>query len=285
MLQIKNLSQVGFDTLFETFSQAFSDYEITLNRYELQKMLIRRGFEANLSFGAFDNNKLVSFTFNGIGRYNGQLTAYDTGTGTIEAYRGQGLASRVFTESIPYLVEGGITQYLLEVLQHNDKAISVYKKLGFEVSREFNYFVNEAKMLTVIKKELSRDYTIRQITVDDLGELTMFWDFAPSWQNCFTSIFRSQTDFIVLGAYRENHLVGYGIFEPSAGDITQLAVHKQHRRKGIGTAILGEMLSRNKHSNVKAINTEIGCENVTQFLVANGLPLKGKQYEMVNRIK
>jgi ribosomal protein S18 acetylase RimI-like enzyme len=89
----------------------------------------------------------------------------------------------------------------------------------------------------------------------------------------------------VLGAYRENQLVGYGIFEPSAGDITQLAVHKQHRRKGIGTAILGEMLSRNKHSNIKAINTEIGSENVTQFLVANGLPLKGKQYEMVNRIK
>jgi ribosomal protein S18 acetylase RimI-like enzyme len=168
------------------------------------------------------------------------------------------------------------------VLQHNDKAISVYKKLGFEVSREFNYFVNEAKMLTIINKELSKDYAIKQITVDDLGAVTMFWDFAPSWQNSFASIFRSQNDFIVLGAYRENHLVGYGIFEPTTGDITQLAVHKLHRRKGIGSALLKEMVNRNKHSNIKAINTEIGCENISQFFEVNGLPLKGKQYEMVN---
>ncbi|MDP2235632.1 MAG: GNAT family N-acetyltransferase [Bacteroidales bacterium] len=283
-MQVRSLSQVAFDRLYEAFSEAFKDYEISITRYELQKMHIRRGFEAKLSFGAFDNDRLVSFTFNGIGWHNGQYTAYDTGTGTIDEYKGQGLASRVFTESIPYLVEDGITQYLLEVLQHNDKAISVYKKLGFEVSREFNYFVNDAEMLAIIKKDLGKDYTIKQITVDDLGEVTMFWDFAPSWQNSFASIFRSQTDFIVLGAYREKDLVGYGIFEPTTGDITQLAVHKLHRRKGIGTALLKEMVKRNKHSNIKAINTEIGCENITRFFLANGLPLKGKQYEMINRM-
>lgn len=282
MIEIKSLSQVGFDTLYAAFSEAFKDYEISINRYELQKMLIRRGFEANLSFGAFDNNKLVSFTFNGIGWHNGQLTAYDTGTGTIEEYRGQGLASKVFTESIPYLKEAGISQYLLEVLQHNESAISVYKKLGFEVSREFNYFINEAKSLKILKKQLSENYSIKQIKLDDLGEVTMFWDFTPSWQNSFASIFRSQADFTVLGSYFNNALVGYGIFEPTTGDITQLAVHKLHRRKGIGTALLGEMLNRNKHSNIKAVNTEVGCENVTLFFESNGLPLKGKQYEMVN---
>lgn len=282
MIEVKSLSQVGFDTLYAAFSKAFKDYEISINRYELQKMLIRRGFDANLSFGAFDNHRLVSFTFNGIGWHNGQLTAYDTGTGTVEDYRGQGLASKVFTESIPYLTDAGVSQYLLEVLQHNESAISVYRKLGFEVSREFNYFVCEAKSLKILKKELSESYSIKPITLDDLGEVTMFWDFSPSWQNSFASIFRSQADFTVLGSYYNNALVGYAIFEPTTGDITQLAVHKQHRRKGIGTVLLGEMLKRNKHSNIKAVNTEVGCENVTLFFEANGLPLKGKQYEMVN---
>jgi len=282
MIEVKSLSQVGFDTLYAAFSEAFKDYEISINRYELQKMLIRRGFEANLSFGAFENDKLVSFTFNGIGWHNGQLTAYDTGTGTVEGFRGQGLASRVFTESIPNLSDAGVSQYLLEVLQNNDKAISVYKKLGFEVSREFNYFINEAKNLGILKKELSENYSIKQITLDDLGEVTMFWDFAPSWQNSFASIFRSQADFTVLGSYYNNALVGYGIFEPTTGDITQLAVHKQHRRKGIATTLLGEMIKRNKHSHIKAVNTEVSYNNISLFFEANGLPLKGKQYEMVN---
>lgn len=282
MIEIKNLSQVGFDTLYAAFSEAFKDYEISINRYELQKMLIRRGFDANLSFGAFDNHRLVSFTFNGIGWHNGQLTAYDTGTGTVEEYRGQGLASKVFTDSIPYLTDAGVSQYLLEVLQNNEKAISVYKKLGFEVSREFNYFVSEAKSVNILKKKLSESYTLKPITLDDLGEVTMFWDFSPSWQNSFASIFRSQADFTVLGSYHNNSLVGYGIFEPTTGDITQLAVHKLHRRKGIGTALLFEMLKRNKHTNIKAVNTEVGCENVTLFFEANVLPLKGKQFEMVN---
>lgn len=53
------------------------------------------------------------------------------------------MATEVFKYSIPYLKETGIKQYLLEVLQHNTKAVSVYRNLGFEVIREFNYFMAE----------------------------------------------------------------------------------------------------------------------------------------------
>lgn len=41
-------------------------------------------------------------------------------------YRGQNLADTIFTHSIPFLREAGIHQYLLEVLQNNEKAIAVY---------------------------------------------------------------------------------------------------------------------------------------------------------------
>ena len=41
-------------------------------------------------------------------------------------YRGQNLAGTIFTHSIPFLREAGIHQYLLEVLQNNEKAIAVY---------------------------------------------------------------------------------------------------------------------------------------------------------------
>ena len=85
-----------------------------------------------------NGNKIVAFTLNGIGYFNRIPTAYDTGTGTLKNYRGKGLATKIFEYSIPYLKSANVKQYLLEVLQYNTKAVSVYRKLGFEVIREFN---------------------------------------------------------------------------------------------------------------------------------------------------
>lgn len=140
IMEIKSLINTSYDDLFEAFEQAFADYEVQLNKTELRKMMKRRGCDPKLSFAAFDADRIVSFTCNGIGNFNGTLTAYDTGTGTLKDYRGQGLATKVFEESIPDLKAAGIKEYLLEVLQHNTGAVSLYRNIGFEVTREFYYF-------------------------------------------------------------------------------------------------------------------------------------------------
>jgi ribosomal protein S18 acetylase RimI-like enzyme len=255
-----------------------------LNQGELQLMLQRRGFDSDLSFGAFEKDKLVAFTLNGIDSYQGVSTAYDTGTGTIENYRGQGLASRVFTFSLPFLQKAGIENYLLEVLQHNSKAISVYKKLGFTISREFNYFVQEQEKLNLKLKPLDPSYRIQALGLDREEAVRGFWDFIPSWQNDFAAIRRKGGTFKMLGAYQSNKLVGYCILETQSGDITQIAVDRQHRRKGIASHLLSQILSFNQHASVKVINTEIRCKSITQFLETRSISLKGKQFEMVKRL-
>ena len=90
MIDIRTLEGVSFDTLCNTFNQAFSNYGTPpMTTEAFTTMLERRGFVSEHSFGAFHNDKLVSFTFNGIGTHLNKKTAYDTGTGTIEEYRGQ----------------------------------------------------------------------------------------------------------------------------------------------------------------------------------------------------
>ena len=108
---------------------------------------------------------MVSFTLNGIGSFGGIKTAYDTGTGTIENFRGQGLATKIFQHSVPSLKEAGISQYLLEVLQHNLKAVSVYKKQGFLVSREFNYFVEKMENVKIQSKTIIHKIHIKRINL------------------------------------------------------------------------------------------------------------------------
>ena len=90
-MEIKSLEKTSFGTLFEAFGQAFADYEVQLDKTQLRRMLRRRGFDPRLSFAAFDGEWIAAFTLNGTGNFNGLPTAYDTGTGTLEAYRGKDL--------------------------------------------------------------------------------------------------------------------------------------------------------------------------------------------------
>ena len=284
-MEIKHLGNTSYDELFGAFQQAFSDYELQLNKVELLAMLKRRGFNPELSFAAFEGDKIVSFTCNGIGDFYGVPVAYDTGTGTLKDYRGKGLATQVFEYSIPYLKEVGIKEYLLEVLQHNTEAISVYRKLGFEVVCEFYYFKSENEQINHNEaKVLDFAYTIKPININEYDSIHHFWDFKPSWQNSLESIARRLEDFICWGVFIENKLVGYGVFEPMSGDITQIAIEKQFRRKGIGSLLFQKMLEYNKYDSIKIVNTEINCSSINSFLKSKNIEPTGKQFEMIKKL-
>lgn len=64
-MEIKSLANTGFDTISEAFSKAFVDYEIQQDKERSRSMLKRRGFNADLSFAAFEGGNMVAFTFNG----------------------------------------------------------------------------------------------------------------------------------------------------------------------------------------------------------------------------
>jgi len=279
-MKIQSLKNTSFDIIYRAFSKAFSEYEVQINSDQLQAMLKRRGYNPELSFAAFDNDDIVAFTLNGTGIYNGISTAYDTGTGTMKEYRGQGLATKVFEFSIPFLKESNIEQYLLEVLQHNTKAVSVYRNLGFETTREFNYFVQQNDLITQ-NTNITISCAIEQTTGEILHKVSAFHDFEPSWQNSTEAILRSVDNFIFLGAYVNNDIVGYCVCEPASGDITRLAVDEHFRRNGIASELLKNAIGQSKHHSLKVVNTDIHCSSITGFLLSKNIELKGKQFEMI----
>jgi len=284
MIKIQSLQQVSPSTLYGAFAKAFKDYELQLSQEELEAMLYRRGFVPSLSYGAFDNNRLIAFTFNGIGDYYGVPTAYDTGTGTIEEYRGRGIATEIFNHAVPLLKKEGVQQYLLEVLQDNSKAVSVYRKLGFRVSREFNYFVRSLNLITLPDRTVDESFMVRKSDLSEIHSMVGFWDFQPSWQNSIEAIYRKPGDFELYVAMLADQRVGYCVIEPSSGDITQLAVMSQFRRKGVATMLLRSSLSSISHHSIKMINYEVGVDSVTAFMEHIGIVPMGTQYEMIRSL-
>lgn len=282
-MEFKNLESCDFETLFRGFERAFEDYEIHFDKPEVQSMLCRRGYNPQLSFAAFDNGEIVAFTLNGTGLFNGVFTAYDTGTGTVREYRGQGLAGRIFTHSIPFLRQAGVRQYLLEVLQSNQKAISVYRKMNFEVAREFDCY---RQSIENINKQLSvrtsmADCTVCKVNVDSIRRMQVYCDFYPSWQNNVESIERGKDNLTCLGAFIDGEPAGYCVFDKISGDLTQIAVKNEYRRKGIASGLLREALGRMHTDFIKVLNVSPDNLTLSAFLTAMGVSPASKQFEMI----
>lgn len=84
----------------------------------------------------------------------------------------------------------------------------------------------------------------------------------------------------IVGAYCDAQLVGYGIVEPSTGDIPQIAVDPAYRRQGTGTILLKRLLGYVTVETVKVINVDITCTSLVGFLESVGMTNAGGQYEI-----
>ena len=281
-MEIRNLKEASFDTVFCAFEQAFSDYEIKFEKTEVSSMLKRRGFNPELSFAAFNGNDIVAFTLNGIGNYHNIYTAYDTGTGTLKEFRGKGIAREIFKHSIPYLKKAGVQQYLLEVLQNNTRAISIYQKLGFEITQEFDCFRQKREKIRDVPgiKQASQ-IEITSVKIGDISLASDFCDFHPSWQNSTDSIKRAGSDLVCLGAFISGELVGYCVFDPLTGDLSQLAVNRKYRRKEIASCLFREVIGQTSSDVIKALNIDPACHSLSAFLKNKNIEMTGKQFEMI----
>ncbi len=279
---IKPLTDTTIDQIHEAFLAAFSDYAepVTFGVEQLKHMIERRGYIPEISFGAFEEDTLVGFTLNGLGEWNGKLTAYDTGTGVQKKFRNKGIATQIFEASLPVLNEKQIEQYLLEVIQINTSAIDLYKKLGFKISRTFDYYVAGKSDLVAPKSELASTLKIKEIQTPDWDLLKGFWDMIPSWQNSIDAIERKRDYFKFFAICEGNTIIGYGIIEPTTGDIPHLAIGKAHRKKGYGRALFFHLLNQLDQEQFKLINIDSTLENFKAFTGhLNLIPGHG-QFEM-----
>ena len=286
-MKIRSLAGVPFAQIHRAFEAAFSDYieDVSLSSRQLQGVLERRGFSSELSFGAFEAGEIVGFIVNGIGTWNGIPTAYDCGTGVIKEFRQQGIASRIFDQSLPVLRQKGISQYLLEVIKTNHGAVELYRKSGFSVSREFDYWVSAAGALAVPPVALPPGMSIKPMETPDWNELATFWDYQPSWQNSVDSVSRRLDDMTLLGVYRQDAVVAYACMENESGDLPQLAVQPDFRRSGLATALIDQLLSRVDPPDLRVINSCANSMPMKHFLLNLGMDPGHGQYEMILKLK
>jgi ribosomal protein S18 acetylase RimI-like enzyme len=290
MISFRSLSEEDFGRLYQTLLEAFSDYIVPMQPEidALKRLYLIEGVALDYSFGAFDDDKMVGFTVNGIGDWQGKLTAYDAGTGIIPAYRRKGISRRMFEYILPVLRERQIEQYLLEVIVENKPAFELYKNLGFQIEREFAVFKRDKIFISEDSRpQYQQNIGIKEIENPDWNSLQSFWTYHPSWQNSIDSMKRSTADTAiykkVLVVFLDNKIIGYGIVFPKSGNVPQFVIAENHRRKGFGGVLLNA-LQKQAEAALKVNNVDEKARDVTAFLQANGFSLLTRQYEMLLKL-
>lgn len=282
MVIYRFLTDVDFDALHETFLAAFSDYFVALQLTEQQfkNHIQLNSVDLKRSVGAFDGEKMVGFTLNGFGIWNGKKTIYDAGTGVVPAYRKRGIGGAIFDFMMPFFRQEGWQQLLLEVISQNEKAIHLYQKLGFETSRRLIFFERQKPF----ESKLQTAFVVREMPEPDWLLFKTFEDGKPSWQNSIQAMNQTPRK-VILGAFLDEKCIGYGIFFPTTGMIPQLAVARDFRRRGAGSTLLREMQTKvNDGKNLRLSNVDENIASTVEFLKKRGFTEALSQLEMVKAL-
>jgi ribosomal protein S18 acetylase RimI-like enzyme len=276
------LSQEYFPKLYAAFIEAFSDYVIpfALTEAQFRNHISLNAVDLDRTVGCEEGGRLVGFSLNGFGLWDGKLTVYDAGTGVVPSHRRLGISREMFEMMMPLFAESGIEQFLLEVITTNDAAIALYEGLGFRTSRELALLQRDHRMPARTRRVGNVD--IREIDRADWTALAAFWDGRPSWQNSTDAIDRSRANKRMMGAFIDGQCIGYIVFSSKFGRVAQLAVAPEHRHRGVGTALVLAMQNQMAEGfSMQVINIDKASVSAMEFFKKLGFYERLSQYEMV----
>lgn len=289
-LEIRTLRANELPAVHELVLDAFAEYPVpmqpTLAQFE--SMLIRRGADWTVSFGAFESDRLIGAAIIAIDEWPALHTgAYALLTAVRQGWQGRGVLTALFEWLSLALDRRGVTQMQLEVLIDNPRARRSYERLGFDSERHlFCYELPRLERAQRFREQLGFDVFEGQAATEvqerHASLWASFWTITPAWTGSTWTVKRTESR-VVFEATWNGELVGYAIVEPCSGELLQLAVSPDHRRKGIGTELVRACQERADRPTLRVLNVDdSGDRGVTvAFLRRLGATLTAVQLELV----
>ncbi len=273
-MRIGNLEEVSLEAIKNTFNKAFSDYSVKVeyNLEQFANKLKSESIDLNISTGAFRNDILVGFILHGSRVISGKKTFYNAGTGVIPEERGQQITGRMYEYILPHFKHLKFDQGLLEVISDNHRAIKIYEKVGFKISRNLECYKG-----TMHKSAINSQLRIVENETFNPSDFLSHWDWMPSWQHQTTTLEYLKDKLKTIVAEMDDLPVAYMIYDPEGLRIKQFAVHKFYRNKGIASGMFNHIPS---NKDLFVINVDGNDQKSNKFLEGIGLNRFLRQYEM-----
>jgi ribosomal protein S18 acetylase RimI-like enzyme len=273
-MEIRTLKDCDPDDLVNAFNESFSGYFVPLQvtREPLINKIKSEKVDLDYSTGAFKDGKLSAFILHGYDIISNKKIIYNAGTGVVPGQRNQGLAKRMYDFIMPSLMVENINALVLEVITANIPAIKSYGKVGFKEKRKLLSYRGEVNTVT------NEAVAIKELFSCDWEKLKTFWDFPPAWQNSINVLERGKDNLISYGAFIDEQLAGYIVYNPAIRRVQQFAVDRKYRRKKIASTLFFHI--RQPGSSITVINVDESSLATNAFLKEIGLLNFIEQIEM-----
>lgn len=240
MINYKKCSEVDIDLLHEAFQIGFSDYIIKIQMPKelfVSRFFGPEGNSLEQSFIALEENKAIGIVLGGIKSYEGIKTMRCGTLAVAPEYRGKGISQRLMELHKEEAIKQHCKQLFLEVIVGNDRAISFYKKLGYEKIFDLTYCtLNEINNLERTNK---LGVHVKHTDIDELklvrGKIK---DIHINWQSDIEYIEKSKGQ-VTLCAYINEKIAGV-ISVNESSKISFLWVENGLRHNGIGTNLIAK---------------------------------------------
>ena len=269
----KNLSTTSFDTIVDCFLKSFENYFVKMptDRNYYRERWKASKVDFNLSYGMFDDEKLVGFILHAIDKRSGVLTAYNAGTGVIPEHRGKKIVKSIYGYALNELKQNGIEKSVLEVITENEKAIRAYKGIGFEIRKRYKCYAGNVKIENPDLFEL-KEIALQNIDWEKLpNQEFCSWDFQKE-----TILEASYTFYQVLN---DKEPESFFIISPK-NQLAQLDLLNNENKgwKRLFSAI------KQVAEKVRIINVDDRLKDKIESLTLFGLENTVDQYEMELKI-
>lgn len=221
MITIKKLSECSLTEAVDAWNKGFEGYffDITSTMDRFLTRLVKEGLSAELSIVAFQDEQPVGIALSGLRLIDGKRVAWNGGTGVAVSLRGQGVGRQLMNALLDLYREAGVDIATLEVLRQNDKAIELYRQIGYQCVERL-IFLQRTDALGENPFNLNRElpYRLKHGTPQDVRWLPFYRSMSP-WQTQWASVPDGESLMVLNPA---GEAIGYAIYKRSFDEVGNL---------------------------------------------------------------
>lgn len=192
---IQNLELISFEQISECWNLAFSDYIVPMHMTPAGAEAYFRlvGADRHCSFAALHEGEIIGLIINAIDIIDKNVIGYDAMTGIVLQHRGKGVFTQLFEHTRRCLLSSGITQYFLEVITTNERALNIYQGKGGKIVRELTFM----KGTFSGKQQSDATIEVSPLAVDETENVSLY---QPAYSNRTAALSRNHANYSIVSA-------------------------------------------------------------------------------------
>ena len=140
-IEIKRLSDCPLKDGVEAYNRGFEGYFYDQKK-DIDSFSKRFGLDElspEYSVVAYYEGQPAGIVLSGIKKVNGEMVAWNGGTGVAKELRGKGVGRKLMNAVIDIYRENDVRYATLEAISRNESAIELYKKIGYDVKKRLKF--------------------------------------------------------------------------------------------------------------------------------------------------